>query len=114
MENFKLKHLSSKCSIDKENKVVVCKATFIAFSDEIFMTTGIAMAKNEEFDEEIGVKLAKARAEKEAFIKYSEILKGMIKEETRYLNSLEFSLESNIKNLEHQKEYIRTFKEEGI
>ena len=67
------------------------------------------MAKNEEFNEEKGKKLARARAEKEAFVKYSDYLKEKIKKQVDYLNSLGISLEYTAKNLKHQKVYIGTF-----
>ena len=68
MENLKLRHLKHSFKIDTRNKVVVCKAKFRTFDGEEFLTTGMAMAKNEEFNEEKGKKLARARAEKEAYL----------------------------------------------
>ena len=52
MENLKLRHLKHSFKIDTRNKVVVCKAKFRTFDGEEFLTTGMAMAKNEEFNEE--------------------------------------------------------------
>ena len=109
MENLKLRHLKHSFKIDTRNKVVVCKAKFRTFDGEEFLTTGMAMAKNEEFNEEKGKNLARARAEKEAFVKYSDYLKEKIKKQVDYLNSLGISLEYTAKNLKHQKVYIGTF-----
>lgn len=109
MENLKLRHLEHSFKIDVKNKVVVCKAKFKTFDGEEFFTTGMALAKNENFNEETGKKLARARAEKEAFVKYSDHLKEKIKKQVDYLNSLGISLEYTAKNLKHQKEYIKTF-----
>lgn len=109
MENLKLRHLEHSFKIDKQNKVVVCKAKFRTFDGDEFLITGMAMAKNEEFNEKTGKRLARARAEKEAYVKYSDYLKEKIRKQTDYLNSLGISLEYTAKNLKHQKVYIGTF-----
>lgn len=108
MENLKLKHLEHNFKVDKKNKVVVCKAWFRTFTGMEISTIGIAQAKNEEFNEETGKKLARARAEKEAFVFYSDYLKEKIKKQSDYLESLKVSLENTKKNLKHQKVYIGT------
>ena len=109
MENLKLKHLDHYFKIDKKNKVVICKSTFIMFNGNELVATGIAQAKNEEFKEEIGKKLAKARAEKEAYVKYSEFLRTRIKKCSDRLYSYELSLDYTNKYLERQKAYIKKF-----
>lgn len=109
MRNLKLRHLGYDFKIDEKNKVVVCKATFMMTNSRKIITTGIAQAKNEEFKEEVGKKLAKARAEKEAFVRYAEILREQIRKNTDKLLSLELSLDYTKKYLDRQKTYIKTF-----
>jgi len=108
MENFKMRQLEFSFKVDESNKVVVCNAKFGVPFDQI-NTVGVAIAKNEDFNLEKGKKLARARAEKNAYVKYNEILTNRIKIISKYKDNLEYTLNKNAEHLQNQKDYIKTF-----
>lgn len=110
---MKLRYIETHYKVDEENKVVVAKSSFVINDGEISLTTitaqGIAMAKTEEFNPEIGKKVARARAEKAAYIKYRDFLKDRLKmiEKLKRVSEIEYNKVLNY--IEHQKEYIKSF-----
>lgn len=105
---MKLTFLECKYHVSKENGTVVARAYF-SFCGEKFNTIGVARAKKEDFIPIEGKRLARARAEKKAYILVKNCIKDNIKcierEKEISINSLNFYTQC----IEHQNEYIKTF-----
>lgn len=113
VETFKLQHVSLEFKVNEEKHVVVAIEKFRvpAFSMK-FSTVGVAKLntdKDDIFDVETGKKLARAKAEKQAFSNF----KGEMKKFLEYNKRLDIKIKTTIEKMnsyiEHQKEYIKTF-----
>lgn len=73
-------------------------------------TVGIAhCSPDDTFDENIGKKIARARAEKEAFIQYKRILKDMLKQQCKEVSELQQHIDTVDTYISQQREYIKSF-----
>lgn len=108
MNRIKLTFLDCKYSIHAENGVVIAKSSFNYIGMK-FTTTGVARCTPSIFDIHTGKKLARARAERAAYIvvrnKIKETIKAINKSKELFYNSLDFFNDCIL----HQDNYIETF-----
>lgn len=114
MEKFKLKFGGVKYQVDESKKVVVAKLnTYWGTTKDSLNpihTLGIARcAEDDKFDVKKGKQLARARAEKEAYIQYQNILCGLKKLSDDYSASCRYTINCLKDYIQHQKEYIKQF-----
>lgn len=114
VETFKLKHIGLEYKINEEKGVVTAIEKFQA--GLLFRTkktfVGVAKLNKEKgdvFDVEKGKKLARAKAEKEAFSWFKGEIKRLLKSNSVFRNKLDATLLKFNEYIEHQKEYIKTF-----
>lgn len=111
---MKLREETVSYKVLEANKVVIAEAEYRAYDTigmplHYFHTKGIAQAKHESFDENVGKRLARARAEKEAYIQYRDFLKMKIHEHDNEINELSNALNKALTHIENQKNYVKTF-----
>lgn len=116
--SFKLEFSGITYKVNEEKGIVTALENFcLPFDirgnlDRILRVTGIAKLNKEagdKFDVKKGMKIARAKAEKEAFIQFKVLLLRYAKN----LVNLEGQVNDSINNLanliKHQSEYIKTF-----
>lgn len=117
-EHYKLRAYDVHYIVSKDTGVVIAKATFgIPFMSyyiekHSLQTKGIARVNKEAgdtFDVEKGKRLARARAEKEAFIQYKLCLLKQKKEVLRELRKIDNTIDMMNINIQCQNEYIKSF-----
>lgn len=111
---MKLRPINVEYHVDTLNKCVIAKLESAAYLSDGYpdlhiITKGAAFAFNEEFNEIIGKRIARARAEKEAFIKYREYILKKIKESQYTLECLNMCLNKVNANIQNQRDYIKSF-----
>lgn len=113
-ETIKLKSRGIKYIVNKEKGYVTAIETFIAYgqyNSYDFQTIGIARLNKDKdsFDENIGKKVARAKAEKQAFVTFRRFMQ----EELYTLAHAHCCLINTINKMnsliKHQKEYLSTF-----
>lgn len=115
MERIKLQFMNCQYITSAEKGVVVARVTFkikkytFKIKKYTFTTKGVAKCEPSIYDEKIGKRLARARAEKEAYI----IARNIINKYHKYLLSI-LDKVCNSKAffnscIDHQKEYINKF-----
>lgn len=114
MEKFKLKFGGVKYQVDEVKKVVVARLnTYWGTTKDglnPIHTIGIARcAKDDKFDIKKGKQLARARAEKDAYIQYRNILGTLMSISVDYLASLKYTINCMKEYIQHQKDYIKQF-----
>lgn len=108
MERIKVKSISCNYKVFKENGVVIATAEF-EFLHKKFTCVGKAHTNEWYFVEETGKKLARARAEKQAYVKARGIARGLRKVSNSITNALDNTINHLDKCIEHQNEYIKDF-----
>lgn len=117
-ECLKLQFRDITYKVNEEKGVVVALANFYTplcmetDADQYINTIGIArLNKNagDTFNIEVGKKIARAKAEKEAFIQFKTML--LKYEDKLFQARLEMSkaIDTMSSHIEHQKEYIKSF-----
>lgn len=110
---IKLQHVNLIYRTNESKGVVTAIETFhIPIFNYTFRTVGVATvdeSKNDIFDLETGKKIARAKAEKEAFSRFKGILKEYIKRLNENIYNLNATIDRTEGFIEHQKEYIATF-----
>lgn len=114
MEKFKLKFGNVKYQVDEVKKVVVARLkTYWNGTNGYYNpihTIGVARcAKDDTFNIKKGKQLARARAEKEAYIQYQNILYSLKKRTDDYSASLRYTINCMKDYIQHQKDYIKQF-----
>lgn len=113
-ETLKFKCINLQYKVNEEKGIVTAVEKFMIPTPEFrtFTTIGVAKVNKEAgdvFNVETGKKLARAKAEKEAFIQFkSKVLYTKEKTE-RYLQKINNTIEKMNANIQHQKEYIASF-----
>jgi cytochrome c biogenesis factor len=107
-ERFKVKSVNCEYELLPLRKTVVAKAKF-EFQGITFKTEGKATAKNEEFNLETGKKLARARAEKKAYIIAKNETEKQIKDASNLMDVLINTSWFLGKCRDHQTDYIKSF-----
>lgn len=113
IETFKLQYAALEFKVNEVKQTVTAIEKFIVPKFNLrFTTVGVSKLNTEKgdtFDVETGKKLARAKAEKEAFSRFKVELKKFLK----WNMSLDDRLNATIKKMDnyiaHQKEYIKTF-----
>lgn len=113
---FKLQHLKVSYKVNKDKGVVTAIAQFYMPYDlngngkRYFQTIGFAyVGKKDTFDVEKGKKLARARADKEAFSVFKQRVDRFSKLLERLSNVASDTSKKMQKLIEDQKGYIKTF-----
>lgn len=117
-ECFKLQFRDITYKVNEEKGVVVALAYFRtplcmeAGANQCINTIGIARlnkSAGDTFNIEVGKKIARAKAEKEAFIQFKTIL--LKYEDKLFQARIEMSkaIDTMSSHIEHQKEYIKSF-----
>lgn len=113
IETFKLQHVALEFKVNEVKQTVTAIEKFIVPKFElIFTTVGVSKLNTEKgdtFDVETGKKLARAKAEKEAFSRFKAELKKFLKWNMALNDKLNATIEKMNNYIDHQKEYIKTF-----
>jgi len=118
-EAYKLRCCDLQYKVNEEKGVVTAietfRAPFIVDSNtpsRHFVTIGTARVNKEAgdvFNVEIGKKIARAKAEKAAFVKFKLLNLTYKNELLQDLQKTDNTIEKMNANILHQKEYIKTF-----
>lgn len=117
-ECLKLQYRDITYKVNEEKGVIVALAYFCtplcmeAGASQCINTIGIARlnkSAGDTFNIEVGKKIARAKAEKEAFIQFKKML--LKYEDKLFQARLEMSkaIDTMSSHIEHQKEYIKSF-----
>lgn len=113
IETFKLQHVALEFKVNEVKQTVTAIEKFIVPKFKFrFTTVGVAKLNTEKgdtFDVETGKKLARAKAEKEAFSRFKAELKKFLKWNMALYDKLNATIEKMNNYIDHQKEYIKTF-----
>ena len=118
-EVYKLKCYDLQYKVNEEKGVVTAIETFVICipgctvnGRRDFTTVGVAKVNKEageEFNVEIGKKLARAKAEKEAFVKFKNITLRHKKFLLGHVQKTDNTIEKMKDCIQHQKDYIKSF-----
>ena len=113
IETFKLQHVALEFRVNEVKQTVTAIEKFVVPKFKIrFTTVGVSKLNTEKgdtFDVETGKKLARAKAEKEAFSRFKAELKKFLKWNMAFDDKLNATIEKMNNYIDHQKEYIKTF-----
>ena len=113
IETFKLQHVALEFKVNEVKQTVTAIEKFIVPKFNFkFTTVGVSKLNTEKgdtFDVETGKKLARAKAEKEAFSRFKVELKKFRKWNMTLDDKLNATIEKMNNYIDHQKEYIKTF-----
>ena len=114
IETFKLQHVALEFKVNEVKQTVTAIEKFIVpkFNNLRFTTVGVSKLNTEKgdtFDVETGKKLARAKAEKEAFSKFKAEMKKFLKWNMALDEKISATIEKMDNYIAHQKEYIKTF-----
>ena len=113
IETFKLQHVALEFNVNEVKQTVTAIEKFIVPKFKLrFTTVGVSKLNTENgdtFDVETGKKLARAKAEKEAFSRFKAELKKFLKWNMALDDKLNATIEKMNNYIDHQKEYIKTF-----
>lgn len=113
IETFKLQHVALEFKVNEVKQTVTAIEKFIVPKFKLkFTTVGVSKLNTEKgdtFDVETGKKLARAKAEKEAFSRFKAELKKFLKLNMALDDKLNATIEKMNNYIDHQKEYIKTF-----
>ena len=108
MDRIKLTFMDCKYAVHEECGIVVATVKF-KFLNQGFSVQGKAKCLPCIFDEHEGKKLARARAERSAYIRARQEIKIIKKRIERQLNIVNSSLDFFNDFISHQDDYIDTF-----
>lgn len=111
---MKLKETKIEYKVLVQNRVVIAKAVYNALCSKgipVWATKaeGVAVTKSEPFNINTGKKLARARAEKAAYIKFRDYLKEQMHLKELILAEMQKALQKATKHIESQRKYIKKF-----
>lgn len=113
IETFKLQHVALEFKVNEVKQTVTAIEKFIVPKFKLrFTTVGVSKfntEKGDTFDVETGKKLARAKAEKEAFSRFKAELNKFLKWNMALDDKLNATIEKMNNYIDHQKEYIKTF-----
>lgn len=113
IETFKLQHVALEFKVNEVKQTVTAIEEFIVPKFKLrFTTVGVSKLNTEKgdtFDVETGKKLARAKAEKEAFSRFKAELKKFLKWNMALDDKLNATIKKMNNYIDHQKEYIKTF-----
>ena len=108
MDRIKLTFMDCKYAVNEKCGVVVATAKFKIFG-EVLTVKGKSMCPPSMFDVNIGKKIARARAERSAYIRARQEIKIIKKRIERQLNIVNSSLDFFNDCITHQDDYINEF-----
>ena len=108
MERIKLTFMDCNYAVHKDCGVVVATAKFKIFG-EVLTVKGKSMCPPSMFDVNIGKKIARARAERSAYIIARNSIKALKKDAEKALSIVNTSLDFFNDCILHQDNYIDTF-----
>lgn len=113
IETFKLQNVAIEFKVNEVKNTVTAIEKFVIPKFKLrFTTVGVSKLNTEKgdiFDVETGKKLARAKAEKEAFSRFKAELKKFLKWNMALDDKLNATIEKMDNYIAHQKEYIKTF-----
>ena len=113
IETFKLQNIAIEFKVNEVKNTVTAIEKFVIPKFKLrFTTVGVSKLNTEKgdiFDVETGKKLARAKAEKEAFSRFKAELKKFLKWNMALDDKLNATIEKMDNYIAHQKEYIKTF-----
>lgn len=113
IETFKLQHVALEFKVNEVKQTVTAIEKFVIPKFKLrFTTVGVSKLNTEKgdtFNVETGKKLARAKAEKEAFSRFKAELKKFLKWNMSLDDKLNATIEKMDNYIAHQKEYIKTF-----
>lgn len=113
IKTFKLQHVALEFKVNEVKQTVTAIEKFIVPKSKLkFTTVGVSKLNTEKgdtFDVETGKKLARAKAEKEAFSRFKAELKKFLKWNMALDDKLSATIRKMDNYIDHQKEYIKTF-----
>lgn len=113
IETFKLQHVALEFKVNEVKQTVTAIEKFIVPKFNFkFTTVGVSKLNTEKgdtFDVETGKKLARAKAEKEAFSRFKAEMKKFLKWNMNFYDKLNATIKKMDNYIAHQKEYIKTF-----
>ena len=113
IETFKLQHVALEFKVNEVKQTVTAIEKFIVPKFNFkFTTVGVSKLNTEKgdtFDVETGKKLARAKAEKEAFSRFKSEMKKFLNWNMTLNDKLNATIEKMNNYIDHQKEYIKTF-----
>lgn len=118
MERIKL--VFEKCDyVVKENDGVVvalitahinkCLTNTCSYLDEVIKVTGVARCHRDNFNEATGKKLARAKAERSAYIAARNILRNKLRDINKDISTFNTSIDFFNECIDHQDDYINEF-----
>lgn len=117
-EAIKLKSSSIEYKVNEENGTVVAIAKFIypralaSAHKPVIKTKGVAKVNRsagEVFDVNVGKRIARAKAEKEAFVQFKMVILNAQKRIVRVSSILNQTILAMNTYIQHQKNYIKSF-----
>lgn len=111
----KLKMISYSYNVNEVKKTVtaiVKTRSIVGCHSKKHTTVGVAKCDEKDtFDIEIGKRIAKAKAEKEAYVQHKNYLYNHLKMLKYITDGISKSYERTQYYIQHQKEYINSFKQ---
>lgn len=115
-EKFKLQCDSFKYSVDESKGIVVAIGKFriltYVLREDILETIGIAKVNTNAgdiFDAKIGKKIARAKAEKEAYHQFKILAMEYKRRAEKQILKVQNTIDKMNACIQHQKEYIKSF-----
>lgn len=111
-ETIKLTCNDVKFMVEPKNKTIIAKVIVTSeLLDGEYEFTGIArLHGSDKYDQKFGERLARARAEKEAYIFYKALLKNIKTAYQKDMVVIDNTLNKVVSYIDHQKEYISSLK----
>ncbi len=98
-----------KVTIPETLKWVKCLDSYLYIGDNKFTAVGIAVCHpTDQYDKEKGMRIARARAESNAYVRFKEILSKQIKCVDDFELSLIVAKNKSDEYIQHQKDYIES------
>lgn len=117
-ECLKLQYMDISYKVNEEKGVVVALVNFYTplcidvSAEQYINTVGIARlnkSAGDTFNIEVGKKIARAKAEKEAFIQFKTMLLNYENKIFQARLDISKAIDTMSSHIEHQKEYIKSF-----
>lgn len=108
MERFKLQFINFNYVVNEKEGVVICICKVKPKEENNVITvTGIARAGKYSFDVNVGKKLARARAEKQAYIEFKNHISNILETYVCVVDKLVHTIDFMSDCIDHQDDYIK-------
>jgi hypothetical protein len=118
MERIKLVFKTCDYVVKENDGVVIALITahidkymknICEYFDEVIKVTGVARCHRDNFDETTGKKLARAKAERSAYIAARNILRNKLRDINKDISTFNTSIDFFNECIDHQDDYINEF-----